>query len=367
MPIITDKNQQLRTSDGSQWKMIGKLSFVGAYTTGGESFPISEFGLSRLELFSVSGQEQGYGFEYDYVNQKLKVFTGSGSGATSPESAGTPTGTISSITPTGTIGNSSGGTPSGVVSVPTFTGDPLPTHSHSTISVFLANVPITENRLDYVLASVVGAFQVGETITGGTTGDTAVIAAINTGSPNPNLGYFVVTGFTGNFLSGETVTGGTSGATATLIFDLIDAFDFSSIFQSLSSVVTSVTTNIDLPLTQGYLDVAIYPTGYRFNPVDRFIETPHASGWLTLSAMGLSGAITNVSAGTPSGTNSAPLFTGDLLAAHTHSFAGDPATPIFIGDLMSTHFHTVSGTGGEVLNGTDLSFLTDVEFEAIGL
>lgn len=56
-------------------------------------------------------------------------------------------------------------------------------------------------------------------------------------------------------------------------------------------------------------------------------------------------AADDVSAGTPSGTNSAPAFTGVALTGHTHAVG--------------------AAAGGEVPNGTDLSTLT-IQFEAFG-
>lgn len=58
-------------------------------------------------------------------------------------------------------------------------------------------------------AVVGGPFQVAETVTGGTSGATAVVA---TQAP----GYVTVNTITGVFVAGETITGGTSGATSVL-------------------------------------------------------------------------------------------------------------------------------------------------------
>ena len=73
---------------------------------------------------------------------------------------------------------------------------------------------IPYNGKDLVTIGTVsgGPFQVGETITGGTSGVTAVVRAVNTGSlvvdTVVNATYFV------GFKAGETITGGTSSATA---------------------------------------------------------------------------------------------------------------------------------------------------------
>lgn len=61
------------------------------------------------------------------------------------------------------------------------------------------------------VTSVSGTFQVGETITGGSSSATATITAIS------SEGDYLLTGaHTGTFTDGETITGGTSSATATL-------------------------------------------------------------------------------------------------------------------------------------------------------
>ncbi len=55
------------------------------------------------------------------------------------------------------------------------------------------------------------AFQVGETVTGGSSSATAVVSAVST------EGDYLLTGsFTGTFTAGETITGGTSSAVATI-------------------------------------------------------------------------------------------------------------------------------------------------------
>lgn len=67
-------------------------------------------------------------------------------------------------------------------------------------------------RPSYVAVSgITGTFQVGETITGGTSSDTARITVIDTAA-----GRLYVDQLNGDFQAAETITGGTSGATATV-------------------------------------------------------------------------------------------------------------------------------------------------------
>lgn len=59
------------------------------------------------------------------------------------------------------------------------------------------------------ISSATGAFTVGETVTGGTSTETAVVVSYTTGK-------IIVNTSSGTFTNGETITGGTSGQTATL-------------------------------------------------------------------------------------------------------------------------------------------------------
>ena len=57
----------------------GTIAFSSSYPTGGESYSsAAKFGLSRitrLKVFPV----QGYTFEHDATNKKIKAYTGGGS------------------------------------------------------------------------------------------------------------------------------------------------------------------------------------------------------------------------------------------------------------------------------------------------
>ncbi len=69
-----------------------------------------------------------------------------------------------------------------------------------------ANPTILDGGYIYTVAPLIGTFQAGETITGGSSGVTAVVSGIDGVR-------FKLTSVTGNFAANETVTGGTSGAT----------------------------------------------------------------------------------------------------------------------------------------------------------
>ena len=71
--------------------LTGTVSFSGTYQNGGEDFdPTEYFPRGLLGIFFET--KDGYIFEYDAENQKVKVL--SGVGANQAASAGTPAGTV---------------------------------------------------------------------------------------------------------------------------------------------------------------------------------------------------------------------------------------------------------------------------------
>lgn len=94
--------------------------------------------------------------------------------------------------------------------------------------VFTADFKTQEFTLtviaELVYQTLVGAFQVGETITGGTSGATAVITA---DTPiTATTGTLQLSTIVGVFVAGETITGGTSAATAVVSAGGVDVPDF---------------------------------------------------------------------------------------------------------------------------------------------
>lgn len=70
------------------------------------------------------------------------------------------------------------------------------------------------NSIKATISSETGTLQVAETVTGGTSGATGTISAINTSAGDLTILTIAIS--SGSFASGETITGGTSAATATL-------------------------------------------------------------------------------------------------------------------------------------------------------
>lgn len=106
-------------------------------------------------------------------------------------------------------------------------------------------------------SSIVGTFQVGETITGGSSAATAAVNAIS------SEGDYILTGtWTGTFTVGETVTGGTSSATATVgnaIYTAVAATVYGHQFVNPATALPAATVEF------GYADNAVRLFGVVFN------------------------------------------------------------------------------------------------------
>lgn len=95
---------------------------------------------------------------------------------------------------------------------------PLPTVSNSTTLFSKNNIttvlPVKRQQkpsTGYMKHGIpTGSFTIGETITGGTSGATAIIYSFE------GTGNFYLTNISGTFVVAETITGGTSGATASV-------------------------------------------------------------------------------------------------------------------------------------------------------
>ena len=90
---------------GNVRQTIAAVNFGTSYPTGGEPLSARNFALGVVDNLQVF-PKNGYMFEYDYTNSKLKAYY--------------PT---------------KGITPAGTVSAPTFTGNALATHGHIALTV----------------------------------------------------------------------------------------------------------------------------------------------------------------------------------------------------------------------------------------
>ncbi len=110
------------------------------------------------------------------------------------------------------------------------------------------------------ITSASGSFTVGETITGGSSGATAVVSAVSSEDD-----YLLTGAFTGTFTAGETITGGTSGKTATLT-------KAASTVYGTEFILPQVTLADTYTLEFGFDNEAYRYTGVRFHGI-KFNQT----------------------------------------------------------------------------------------------
>ena len=55
--------------------VLVNLAFDNSYPTGGESLTAAQVGLSVIEWMYVIGGSEGYHFQYDTTNSKVKVYS----------------------------------------------------------------------------------------------------------------------------------------------------------------------------------------------------------------------------------------------------------------------------------------------------
>lgn len=106
------------------------------------------------------------------------------------------------------------------------------------------------------ITSASGTFTVGETVTGGTSTETATVVADYNGE------FLLVSGASGDFTDGETITGGSSGETATLT-----EFD-ATVFGHVGTLPAEVGTGETFSLQVNYAENAIRYFGVRFTGLD---------------------------------------------------------------------------------------------------
>lgn len=66
---------------GDRWITVRKVAFDSSYPTGGESLTTSELGFSKAPDWVEIEPKNGYVFEYDATNQKIKAFQGDNANA----------------------------------------------------------------------------------------------------------------------------------------------------------------------------------------------------------------------------------------------------------------------------------------------
>lgn len=190
-----------RISLGSKIGIVGTAAFTGTYTTGGESITRDVLGLGRTDFF-IAQPEQGYDFEYDYTNQKLKVFNSAGftPAGTNGTSAVTGTAAAQTFTPSATSGNLNLGTPAFSGTGLTAVGQDITTTDNQTMTlnqcagmwlvpatgatpavIILSNTAVTDAPAVFTVQGVAmtdaGAYKVVRVLTTGTNGASASLSA----------------------------------------------------------------------------------------------------------------------------------------------------------------------------------------------
>lgn len=275
---------------------------TGNDNTTGELLLPAVLGMSGFTRVVVN-QESGYQIEVLYSESgptvdyptpiRFKVLSGSGGGATSLDTAGTPAGTI---------------TAPSLASTPIVVEGP-------TLRLYIFNAS--------------GAFQVGETVTGGTSGSTAVVDSVT-------ADYLVVSGVAVDiFTATETITGSITGVTATVLGSVCYAWDVSGnsiVNQSIFTFRALGGSDFDLipvsPFDIAYVDLFGSLSG-------NFVMHDYANEVVLGPTFSLSTLYNECLFVALASTTSVPVFAGNQLAAHNHTVAG--------------------GASLEVPNGTDLS------------
>lgn len=109
------------------------------------------------------------------------------------------------------------------------------------------------------ISSASASFSVGETVTGGTSTETAVV------SLDSDSEYLILTSASGEFTDAETITGGTSGSTAT-----VTEFD-TTVFGHAGTMPSANTVSYTLQVN--YVDNAIRYIGTRFTGIDSVAQS----------------------------------------------------------------------------------------------
>lgn len=300
MGTVTFTDVQRVSEGGRNRACLATLTMSSSYATGGDSlnaeYQLPFTDVENISFFELDSQSSHF-FQFDEVSKKILAFQTNSAGG-------------------GNTGNASAGTPGGTISAPS-----------------LASTPIVVEgpTLRLYIFGASGAFQVGETVTGGTSGSTAVVDSVT-------ADYLVVSGVAVNIFSAtETITGSVTGVTATVLGSVCYAWDISGnsiVNQSIFTFRALGGSDFDLiqvsPFDIAYVDLFGSLSG-------NFVMHDYANEVVLGPTFSLS-----------------TLYNECLFVA----LASTTSVPVFAGDPLATHNHTVAVGGGsltEVVNGTDLS------------
>lgn len=368
MSLTIDQNNLKRVSEGNKWRILGDLSLDTSYPAGGYPIIPAQVGLDQVQSFIVNDNQLGYMF--DYESGFLKVYEGSGGGG-------------------------------GI-----FTGVPMGNHSHPLQSV--TEQLIASPNTFVLTTGATGFFVVGETITGASTGATAVVTDGNN-NPTSDLGFTPVLG---HFSVTEVITGGTSGTTATVASGWFSVYTPSAppvILEGCrgtgiafgrpgvagSNLINPMLTVEFNTLVGNFQDFELATGGTSNSTMSISAREPgllHGGqiDWPTPGFIVGETITGSVSLATATVTNcsffpnvvhrntSSQNPTGDFIIFYPTSVNMSPATFTYLASngvnavSAGTPAGTIAGGGGggpgtEVVAGTNLSALKQMEFEATGL
>lgn len=91
LTVVNKNPNKSAVSAGALRVSTIEVDYDSSYATGGEALVAADFGLQRLDLVLAS-PKQGFMFEYDYTNAKLKAFFPTGGAGTPAAALAVPAG-----------------------------------------------------------------------------------------------------------------------------------------------------------------------------------------------------------------------------------------------------------------------------------
>lgn len=179
------------------------------------------------------------------------------------------------------------------------------------------------------ISGITGTFQSGETITGGTSTETATVDFVGDD-------FLIISSVSGTLTDGETLTGGTSSATATL-----GTYD-STVYGHASKLPADNSVGYSLQLN--YSDRAIRYYGVRFHGIDSFAQSDNiiTSGCQAMAQGLLRHAKVTAAVTSGAGAKSIPVDQTEGFVASDTIKVYRPSTGAFLDfSAASTLTHTI--------------------------
>lgn len=351
-------------------KVEGTFAFGNSYPTGGEDLYPRYLGLSRILRVKIQNTD-GYDFEIDILENgqrvKIKVVD------------------VNASVLAGDADPASGGTPAGTISTPTFTatgGTYIPM-VYEDIKGAIGDPNENVDGAEAVNASYVAAYSTvaagawtAAAITQQPDVTRSILISVKNDSGGPlnlfqgNMTWTIQgTDELGNAITGTAIINSTAGNKA-----IANGQFRSTACTAAMKTVTSVTLN-NVPDNGLKISVGL---GSSFKILNG-LKTPSSSDVIRVSLNATNQVnitdyfVNTVGVTQPTITYKNGIADGDdisLTYLTSSGATGTISTPTFAGVALSNHDHTISlsgsGSMAEVANGTDLSSLNAVAFEAYG-